>query len=54
MQSGELRAGKAVIHVLKISWKRKWQPTPLFLLGESRGQRSLAGYSLWGCESDAT
>ena len=28
-------------------WKRKWQPTPIFLLGESHGQRSLVGYSPW-------
>ena len=34
----------------KIPWKRKWQPTPLFLLGKSHGQRSLAGYSPWGCK----
>ena len=27
---------------------RKWQPTPVFLSGESHGQRSLAGYSPWG------
>ena len=33
----------------KISWRRKWQSTPGFLLGKSRGQRSLAGYSPWGC-----
>ena len=32
----------------KIPWRRKWQPTPVFLLGESHGQRSLAGSSLWG------
>ena len=32
----------------KIPWKRKWQPTPVFLPGESQGQRSLAGYSPWG------
>ena len=32
----------------KIPWRRKWQPTPVFLPGESRGQRSLAGYSPWG------
>ena len=31
--------------------ERKWQPTPVFLPGESRGQRSLAGYSPWGCKS---
>ena len=31
----------------KISWRRKWEPTPVFLSGESHGQRSLAGYSPW-------
>ena len=36
-------------------WKRKWQPTPLFLPGESQGQRGLVGCRLWGCtESDTT
>ena len=34
--------------VWKISWGRKWQPTPTFLPGKSHGQRSLAGYSPWG------
>ena len=35
--------------------RRKWQPTPIFLPGGSHGQRSLVGYSLWGCkESDTT
>ena len=29
----------------KIPWRRKWQPTPVFLPGKSYGQRSLAGYS---------
>ena len=32
----------------KISWRSKWQPTPVFLPGESHGQRSLAGYKQWG------
>ena len=32
----------------KTTWKRKWQPTPVFLLGKSQGQRSLEGYSSWG------
>ena len=32
----------------KIPWKRKWQPTPVFLPRKSHGQRSLVGYSLWG------
>ena len=31
--------------VRKIPWRRKWQPTPVFLLGKFHGQRSLAGYS---------
>ena len=39
----------------KIPWRRKRQPTPVFLPGKSHGQRSLAGYSLWGCkESEQT
>ena len=32
----------------KILWRRKWQPTPVFLPGESHGQGSLVGYSPWG------
>ena len=32
----------------KIPWRRKWQPTSVFLPGESHGLRSLAGYSPWG------
>ena len=36
-------------------WKRNWQPTPLFLPGESQGWRSLVGCHLWGrTESDTT
>ena len=39
----------------KIPWRRKWQPTPVFLPEESHGPRSLAGYSPWGRkESDKT
>ena len=34
--------------VRKILWRRKWQPTPVFLPGKSQGQRSLVGYSPWG------
>jgi len=33
--------------VRKILWRRKWQPTPIFLPGKSHGQRSLVGYSPW-------
>ena len=39
----------------KILWSRKWQPTPIFLPGKFHGERSLMGYSPWGCkESDMT
>ena len=41
--------------VRKIPWRRKWQPTPVSLPGNFHGQRSLEGYSPWGCkESDMT
>ena len=36
-------------------WRRKWQPTPVFLLGESQGWESLVGCCLWGrTELDTT
>ena len=36
-------------------WRRKWQPTPVFLPGESQGRGSLGGCCLWGhTESDTT
>ena len=41
--------------VRKIPWKRKWQPTPVFLPGQSHGQRILEGYGPYGGkESDMT
>ena len=41
--------------VRKTPWRRKWQPPPVFLPGESHGQRSLVGYSSWDPkESDMT
>ena len=37
----------------KIPWRSKWQPTTVFLPGQSHGERSLVVYSSWGCkESD--
>ena len=36
--------------VRKISWSRKWQPSPASLPGKLQGERSLVGYSPWGCE----
>ena len=39
----------------KIPWRREWQPTPVFLPGESHEQRSLVGYNPWDLrESDTT
>ena len=39
----------------KIPWKMEWQPTPVFLPGESCRWRKLEGYSPWGCkESNMT
>ena len=34
----------------KIPWRKKWQPTLVFLPGKAHGQRNLAGYSPWGCK----
>ena len=58
----------AAVHGVEKSWtrlsnftftfmhgRRKWQPTPVFLPGESQGRGSLVGCCLWGCtESDTT
>ena len=39
----------------KIPWRRKWQPTPVFLLRKFNGQRGLVGwYSPWGCKESET
>ena len=38
----------------KISWRRKWQPTPVFLPGKPHGWKSLLGCSPWGCEESYT
>ena len=35
----------------KIPWRRRWQPMPVFLPGNSHEQRSLAGYCPWGCKN---
>ena len=43
------------MYVSSVVWRRKWLRSPVFLPGESHEQRSLVGYSLWGCkESDRT
>ena len=56
---GSLRAGHDWATSLSLSafmhWRRKWQPTPVFLPGESQGWRSLVGCSPWDRkESDTT
>ena len=38
----------------KIPWRRAWQSTPVFLHGESQGQRSLVGYSPWDHNESVT
>ena len=54
------KAGRRKRHRLdpwvgKIPWRKAQQPPPVFLPGESQGQRSLAGYGPWGCkELDTT
>ena len=40
--------------VRKIPWRREWQPSPVFLNGESHGQRSLVGCSPRGCRERDT
>ena len=43
------------IEFADICWRRKWQPTPVFLPGGSQGRQSLVGCHLWGrTESDTT
>ena len=37
----------------KIPWRKTWQPIPVFLPGKFHGQRSLAGYSPWGCKESS-
>ena len=56
---GSLRVGHDLATSLSLftfmHWRSKWQPTPVFLPGESPGQGSLGGSHLWGhTESDTT
>ena len=49
---GSLRVGHDWVTSLSLftfmRWRRKWQPTPVFLSGESQGRWSLVGCRLWG------
>ena len=56
---GSLRVGHDWVTSLSLftflHWRRQWQPTPVFLPGESQGRGSLVGCRLWGrTESDTT
>ena len=42
--AGDIRDASSIPVSGKIPWRRAWQPTPEFLLGESHGQRILEGY----------
>ena len=54
-QSRRYKKCRFSLWVGKIPWRRKWQPTLVFLPGESQGNRSLVDYSPWGCkESNMT
>ena len=53
-QTGSLRDATSqgsLDGIREAPWRRKWQPTPVFLPGVSHGQKILAGYSPWGCKS---
>ena len=51
----QCRRPRFKLWIRKIRWRRKWQPTPVFLPGKSHRWRSLAGYSPWGRkQSDTT
>ena len=53
-QCKRLRRHGFDLWVGKIPWRRKWQPTPVYLPGKSHEQRSQVGCSLWVAESDMT
>ena len=54
LSMGSHRVGHNRSNLACMPWRRKWQPIPVFLRGESQGWRSL-GCCLWGCtESDTT
>ena len=54
---GDVRDVRSIFDpwVEKIPWRKTWQPTPVFLAGESQGQKNVAGCSPQGCkELDTT
>ena len=47
---GDVRFVGLIPGLGRFPWRKAWQPTLVFLPGESLGQRSLVGYSPWGCK----
>ena len=55
LPGGVARSRTRLSNFTFMHWRRKWQPTPVFLPGESQGRGSLVGCRLWGhTESDTT
>ena len=48
--AGDLQEMRFDTQVRKIPWRRKWQPTPVFLPGKFHGQKSLVDYGPWGLQ----
>ena len=51
---GDIRDTGLIPWVGKIPWRRAWQPTSVFVPGESQGWGSLVGFRLWGRTESAT
>ena len=57
IQRAKMKASSPIIPWqinVETPWRRKWQPTPVFLPGKFHGQRNVAGYSRWGGKESAT
>ena len=52
--AGDIRNAGSIPGSGRFPWRRKWQPTTVFLAGIAHGQRSLAGYSPWGHRESCT
>ena len=52
--AGDIRDVGSILGSGRSPWRRAWQPSQVFLPGESHGQRSLADYSPWGGKESAT
>ena len=46
--AGDTGDASLILESGRFPWRKKWQPAPVFLPGESHGQRSQVGYSPWG------